>query len=255
MEVHVLASGSKGNVTYIKSSGTRFFVDVGIRINKIKEKLNKEAIDLNQIDTVFITHEHSDHIIGLKGLLALKTIKQVYLTNGTLKGLPDDVLELLPETIIIQADQTYWIGDLKINVVASSHDANEPVGYIFEEDDKKIVYLTDTGYIDVSYHELMKGANLYILEANHDPNILMKSTRPFHLKQRIIGITGHLSNDDAAIFINKVVAEKAIWVVAHISEDCNNILAIEKAIVNQLDDPTKVTCHYTSQESLEKIKL
>ena len=96
-----------------------------------------------------------------------------------------------------------------------------------------------------------------MLEANHDPNLLMNSRRPFMLKKRIVGPQGHLSNTDACIALNQLIKgiDKTIWVVSHISEDCNTVLHIEKDIVKYIDDPTKIDVIYSSQESMDDIIL
>jgi phosphoribosyl 1,2-cyclic phosphodiesterase len=156
----------------------------------------------------------------------------------------------------IEADQSFMIYDLKIDTFMLSHDAAEPIGFVFYYEDKKMVLLTDSGYVDQSYFELLKDADLYILEANHHPTKLMQSQRPFLLKKRILGEKGHLSNEDACYLVNLFVKDKPCkWVVAHISEDCNTILDIEEAIVKIFDDPTKVETFYASQEGLPVIVI
>ena len=121
---------------------------------------------------------------------------------------------------------------------------------------KSFVCLTDTGYVDQSYHEVLKDADLYLLESNFDPKKLLGSRRPFALKQRILGVQGHLSNEEAAVLMNKLIKnKKSKWVVAHISEECNDAFDIEKAIVDHIEDLLKIDVIYASQESLPGIKL
>ncbi|CCV64801.1 Metal-dependent hydrolase, beta-lactamase family [Alteracholeplasma palmae J233] len=255
MEIRVLASGSKGNMTLIKVGDESFFIDAGISISKVKKKMDDYSESIEKVETLFLTHEHSDHIIGLKGLLKLKTIKKVFLTEGTLKGLGSELTELLPEFEIIKADKEFNYNGVSIYPVMLSHDANEPVGFIFKKEFKKLVLLTDTGYVHESYYELLKDAQMYIVEANHNPSLLMNSKRPYYLKQRILNEKGHLSNLDAAILMNKVIEndKKAVWVIAHISEDCNTIQDIEEAIVSTFDTTSKVEVYFSSQESLDVI--
>lgn len=258
MEVHILASGSKGNCAYIETDKHYMFVDVGISYLTLKEKIKKIGKDIEKINTLFITHEHIDHIKGLKTLLKAGHIERLYITKGTLDVLPADIKPFLPlETVIIAADEKYFLDGFLIKTFMLSHDAKEPVGFVFEYLDKKIVFLTDTGYVDQSYDELLSNADLYILEANHDAYKLMHSARPFLLKRRILSEKGHLSNEDAVLLINKYVHKDkfAYWVAAHISEDCNTVLDIEEAVVKILDDPTKIELLISSQETLEVIKL
>lgn len=256
MEIFVFASGSKGNMTYLKTGSVKLFVDVGISYKKIKEKMTMNHGDLNDIQAILITHEHSDHTQGLKLFLKNHPVKDVYLTQGTYDGLAEDVKSQLTTYHIIQADDEFIVHGLKVNSFLLSHDANEPVGFLVTNNEKKVVFISDTGYVDETYFELLSGADCYLLEANHHPASLMKSPRPFLLKKRIMGERGHLSNEDAAWLVNHFVKEKrSVWIVTHISEDCNTILDIEEAIVNLFDDPTKIDVHYATADGLPRIKI
>lgn len=256
MEIFVLASGSKGNMTYVKNDIKSFFVDAGINLKSIESKMQAYGEDISQVDTLLITHEHSDHIIGLKALLKKGFIKHVYLTKGTYQALSLDVKSLLPEKHIIKADVPFKLFDYDCLPIMLSHDANEPVGFRFDWNDKRFVYLTDTGYVDASYMDVLKDADVYLLESNHDPKRLLDSRRPFQLKQRILGMDGHLSNEDAALLINKLTKnKKATWIVAHISEECNHQFDIEKAIVDHVENLLNIQVVFASQEALEGIKI
>lgn len=256
MEVFVLASGSKGNITFVKNEVVSFFIDVGISYRKITQKMKDYGEDIAQVETLFLTHEHSDHVFGLEGLLKSGHIKEVYLTQGTLDALKDHLKDLLPKIIIIKADEPFQFRQLNVLPILLSHDANEPVGFRFDWKDKSFVCLTDTGYVDQSYHEQLKDADLYLLESNHDPKKLLNSRRPFALKQRILGVLGHLSNEEAAMLMNKLIQnKKAKWIVAHISDECNNTYDIEKAIVDHFDNILKTEVYYASQNSLPGIKI
>lgn len=258
MDVYVLASGSKGNMTLVETDNSAFFIDAGISVTKMKKKMDDYGIDFRKVEALFITHEHQDHIIGLKGLLKLNTIKQVYLTKGSYEYLSEEIKKLLPEVIFIKSDNDFYHKEVKVFPMMLSHDANEPVGFVFKNNqNKKMVLLTDTGYVHETYHELIENADLYILESNHNPTTLIRSNRPHYLKQRIMNELGHLSNIEAALLMNKVVnnGKKATWVVAHISEDCNSHFDIEEAIVSTFDNPNKVKIYFSSQESLEVIKI
>ncbi|MDX9691364.1 MAG: MBL fold metallo-hydrolase [Acholeplasmataceae bacterium] len=256
MDVYILASGSKGNMTYLKVGDEKIFIDAGISFSKIKQKMSDYHENLYDVKTILITHEHHDHTYGLKQLLKNGSIEDVYLTKGTYNALSTDVVSLMVNVHFVDLDSQFFIHDIEIETFMLSHDAAEPVGYIVKYDDKKLVVLTDSGYVDQSYHDLLSNADLYILEANHHPNKLMQSARPFLLKKRILSEKGHLSNDDACWLMNLFIKEKqSIWVVAHISEDCNTILDIEESIVKHFDDPTKIEVYYASQEGLPVIKI
>lgn len=257
MEVNILASGSKGNSLIIKKNDTKLLVDIGISYQSLNKKLNEINLDPNNINHLLITHEHSDHIKGLRRLLIKHPNINVYLTKGTYNSLEFEVKELMKRYVIIKSEQSFLISNFNIETFSLSHDAKEPVGFVLTKENKKIVIATDTGYIDEKYFELLKNANLYILESNHEPELLMNSRRPYYLKQRILGDTGHLSNHEAAWLINNFIKDidESIWAISHISEDCNTNYYIEKAIVDNMDDPTKLKIIYTSQETAGKIIL
>lgn len=255
MEIFVLASGSKGNMTYLKVGGQKIFIDAGISYQKVKQKMMDYHENIYDVKTLLITHEHHDHIMGLKALLKQGAIEDIYLTKGTYDHLAQDVVALFPQTHIIEADKSFNIHDIHIVPFMLSHDASEPVGFVIEDSDHKFVLLTDTGYVDESYIPLLSGAHIYLVEANHNPFTLFQSKRPFLLKKRIVGEKGHLSNEDAARLMNLLVKDQSIWVVSHISEDCNTIEDIDEAIVKAFDDPTKVVVYYASQEGLPVISL
>lgn len=258
MEILILASGSKGNAISIKTKTNKILVDIGISFLSINRKLNEESLDINNYDTLLITHEHSDHIRGLKTLLKKNIIKNIYISKGTFNAISLEIRGLFPQnTIIVQTDVPFSLGDTLITPFMLSHDAAEPISYVVEQGNKKVVILTDTGYVDRTYYDLLSNGDLYIVEANHDPELLMKSRRPYHLKSRIVSEKGHLSNYEASWLVNKFIENKSssIWAVAHISEDCNTVYNIEESIVKLFDDPTKIEIIYTSQETSEKIKL
>jgi len=255
MEIFVLASGSKGNIAYLKVGHVKLFIDAGISYQKIKQKMEAYQENLFDVKSLLITHEHHDHIVGLKMLLKYGAIEHVYVTKGTLNSLPTDLVAAFPETHVIEADHPFFVDHLEVVPFMLSHDASEPVGFVIKSEDHKAVFLTDTGYVDESYHPLLSDADFYLLEANHNPFTLFQSKRPFLLKKRIVGEKGHLSNEDAARLMNKLVHQKSIWVVAHISEDCNCIDDIDEAIVKAFDDPTKIDVYYASQEGLPVIVL
>jgi phosphoribosyl 1,2-cyclic phosphodiesterase len=256
VEIYVLASGSKGNMTYLKVGHIKLFIDAGISYKRIREKMNAYGEDLYDVKSILITHEHSDHVMGLRLLLKNKIIEDVYLTSGTYEALSEEIKVLIKNVHIIKSEDTFDVLGLKVSTFMISHDASEPVGYVIENDLKKVCFVNDTGYVDQAYYDILSNADCYLLEANHHPTKLMQSPRPFLLKKRILGERGHLSNDDAAWLINRFVKEKnSKWIVTHISEDCNSVLDIEESIVKAFDDPTKVEVFYATKDGLPVIKI
>ena len=255
MEIHVIASGSKGNCTFVKTETRNILIDVGISYSRIKSELELRQFSISCVDTILLTHEHTDHTLGLDTLLKKENIAGVFLTNGTHKGLKPK-LTINRITKIIKADETYYLDNLAITPIMLSHDANEPVGFVLVENEKKFVYITDTGFVDKSYLDLLKNADIYVLESNHHPFMLMNSKRTFQLKRRILGEKGHLSNEDAMWLINNLVENKrTIWVVAHISEECNNILEIEKELVKGLKKPELIDVYYATIKGIKGITI
>lgn len=256
MNIYSLASGSKGNMTLIESQKVLLCVDVGISKNKMQDKLNSLNFSFQSIQHLLITHEHSDHTVGLKKFIE-KQLPNLYMTQGTYEHLDDDIKHVIkPKLHIIQSEIPFYIDHMKVTPFLLSHDAKEPIGFVIENQDYKIVHGADTGYIDQSYHELLKHAHVYIIESNHHPEKLLQSPRPMHLKRRILGEKGHLSNEDAAKLINSWMGPfKTRWMITHISEDCNTYLDIEKAIVKYIDRPLDLDIIYALQHEIVEVNL
>ena len=215
MTVSVLSSGSKGNTTFIQTNNTKILIDAGNTSKYILEKLNEINVDPTTIDAILITHTHIDHVKGLPVLLT-KINPCVYITQKMLKE-----LEYLENYSIINTDKIK-IKDLDIDVIKTSHDTEDSVGYIVNNDDKSIVYITDTGYINQKYFNILSNRNVYIMESNHDIEMLNNSKYPFALRQRILSDKGHLSNYDSAKYISKFIGSKTKYVLlAHLSEENN----------------------------------
>ena len=179
MTVSVLSSGSKGNTTFIQTNNTKILIDAGNTSKYILEKLNEINVDPTTIDAILITHTHIDHVKGLPVLLK-KINPCVYITQKMLKE-----LEYLENYSIINTDKIK-IKDLDIDVIKTSHDTEDSVGYIVNNDDKSIVYITDTGYINQKYFNILSNRNVYIMESNHDIEMLNNSKYPFAVRQRIL---------------------------------------------------------------------
>lgn len=257
MEIRVLASGSKGNIVSLISGKSHLLIDIGISYTRTKKKFEEYKVDMESICAIILTHEHKDHSNGLRVFLKNHPNVVTYLTRGTMDGLDKETKEALENYIFIEPEKSFTINNLEIYPILISHDANEPIGVIAENNGKKAVFITDTGYVHKDYFNVIKDADFYYLEANHDELMLMQThKRPHHLKMRILGERGHLSNNEATKLLNEVISKKRpIWAVAHISEDCNTEEKIEVACVKNFDDPFKVKLVYTSQESSEVIKI
>jgi phosphoribosyl 1,2-cyclic phosphodiesterase len=255
MNIYVLASGSKGNMTLIQSQNHWLCLDVGISIKKIEEKLEYLSLKKDFKCDILITHEHGDHTQGLKAFVSKGYARNVYINKGTLEGLKRDVYETIIDHVIV-FEHPFDVGDYKVTPFRVSHDAKDPVGFTVEIDTKKMVLITDTGYLDVQNEVFIQDADVYLIEANHQPNTLLQSKRPYLLKRRILSEQGHLSNEDAAKLINKVMGDKPThWIVMHISEDCNSVLDIEKAVVKYVKNPLNIHIYYTGQDHITEVSI
>ena len=215
MKVSVLSSGSKGNTTYIETKNAKILIDAGNSSKYILEKLQELNVNPNDIDAILITHIHVDHVKGLPVLLK-KINPTVYMTEKM-----HPYLDYIENYTIIETD-TITIKDIEVNVIKTSHDTDDSVGYIINNEGKSIVYITDTGYINRKYFDLLKNRNIYIMESNHDIEMLNNSKYPFALRQRILSDKGHLSNYDSAKYISKFIGSKTKYVLlAHLSEENN----------------------------------
>ncbi len=216
MRICVLASGSKGNCTYVETEKTRSLIDVGMSTAYIENALKDIGVDPSSIERIFLTHTHSDHINGLRVFLK-KYAPTVYLTEKM-----DDELQMIIDNVCY-IDGDMEIEDLVIKLVKTSHDAADSNGYVFTANGKSLMYMTDTGYINIRNYNKLKNHDVYILESNHDIEMLMNGKYPYHLKQRILGDKGHLSNKDCAYYLTQFTSEKTKQVVlAHLSEHNNN---------------------------------
>ena len=223
MKVCVLASGSKGNCVYIDSNGTKLLMDVGISNIQVEKRLNEINVNSSDIDAVFITHTHSDHINGLK-VFAKKNNAKIYMREKAYQ----EVKDLLPININFINDEIV-INDTVIKTIKTSHDATDSVSYLVEDMNSSCVYMTDTGYIKQKNLNQIKNKDIYIFESNHDIEMLLNGEYPYHLKQRILGDSGHLSNKDSAVYMTKLLGDNTKKVILFHLSDKNNTkkLALE----------------------------
>lgn len=234
MKVSVLASGSSGNVTFVETPTQQFIVDAGLsgkRVETLLKQIGKHAKELNGI---LVTHEHVDHIKGV-GILARKYGMPVYANEKTWTQL-DALLGGIPkEQRIIFPEQTrLTIGDVDICSFDVSHDAIHPQFYAFERSNEKLVLLTDTGYVPQRLRDELKNASVYLIEANHDVELLRAGRYPWSTKQRILSDKGHLSNEDGAIAVGDMLGDKTKRIyLGHLSSE-NNMKPLAKSTVESV---------------------
>jgi len=223
MKLTVLGSGSKGNVTFIQLNETKILIDCGLSFRQIDNRIKQKQLDLENLDGVLVTHEHSDHVAGLNVLLK-KIPTTLYLTKETYDSFYYKYSENIQQSQLsfIKPHEEFLINDVRIYPLSISHDASDAVGYIIYAENKKIVYITDVGYLPKKDHELLMNADAYVFESNYDVTLLFTSNRPFYLKQRIDSVKGHLSNTDSAYNLAQLVGPNTRHIIlAHPSRECN----------------------------------
>ena len=217
MKVCVLASGSKGNCTYVETEHVKLLIDIGTTSLYAERKLKEIGVDPKEIDGILVTHTHTDHISGIRVFIK-KYHTKLYLTSKIYEELnllfPVFQYEIVKENLILR--------DLTVEIFKTSHDAPDSNGYILSSHGESAVYITDTGYINIKNHSRLKNKNLYIIESNHDVEMLMNGNYPYNVKQRILGDVGHLSNKDCSNYIIKFMGEKTKNIILiHLSEENN----------------------------------
>lgn len=245
MRMCSIASGSSGNCIYIGSEETHLLVDAGISKKRIEAGLEKLDVKGEELDGILVTHEHSDHIQGL-GVFSRKYGVPVYATPGTIEGIRScSSLGKLPEGILhpIAIDEKFTLGDIMIDPFAISHDANEPSGYRMESGGKAAAVATDLGIYNDYIVKKLENLDAVLLEANHDVHMLEVGGYPYHLKRRILGDRGHLSNELSGRLLCDILHDNLRCVMlGHLSKENNYArLAYEtvKLEVTMGDNPYK----------------
>ena len=219
MKVCVLSSGSKGNSTLVITDKVKILIDLGTTTSYVEAALNNLNVDVKEISHILITHSHVDHIKGLK--VFIKRYNPVILVTEDMKNVLEK--ELGNFRYEYYEDKKAIIGDLTVNVIKTSHDAEESIGFVLTNNNSSMVYITDTGYINQKYFKILSNNNLYVLESNHDIKMLMDGPYPYYLQQRVRGDKGHLPNKQASDYLCKFIGDNTRKIVfAHISEHNNS---------------------------------
>ncbi len=217
MLVSVLASGSEGNSTYIETDDTKILIDAGLNTKYITNRLNELGVDAKEIEYIFMTHTHNDHTGALKTFIKHNKAN-IVLTKNMLEEL--DFLKEYDNIIV--TDDKITVGNTTISPFKTSHDAVDARGYLVEDDKSSVVYMTDTGYLNQKFFKMLENKNIYIMEANHDVEMLINGRYPKWLKSRILSDQGHLSNNAAGFYLSKLIGPNTKKVIlAHLSKENN----------------------------------
>lgn len=227
MKVCVLASGSKGNVTYVEANNKKILLDAGKNYKYIKDRLKEINVDIKDINYILISHNHTDHISALKSLVA-KTKATIIISMQLLYEIDD----LKDYDNILTIENELEVDDLLITSIHSSHDAIDSRNFIIDDGENKLAYVTDTGYVNNKYFNLLKNLDIYLFESNHDVELLQHGPYPDWLKRRVLGDNGHLSNKSSSFYLSKLIGDNTKKIVLiHLSE-INNLESIALETIN-----------------------
>jgi phosphoribosyl 1,2-cyclic phosphodiesterase len=215
-----LASGSKGNCIYLGTPRTKILIDAGISARAITNKLAEINVDVADIDAILITHEHTDHIQGLK-VLAYKMGIPVFANSETAKGIVECFHDC-PKFKIFSTGETFEFGDLEIHPFSIQHDTLDPVAFTVKHDGLKLGFCADLGFVTSLVQNQLRDCDYLYIEANHQPSMVHASARPMVCKQRVLSRTGHLSNESCGNLLSEIAHTGLKHVhLAHLSSECN----------------------------------
>jgi phosphoribosyl 1,2-cyclic phosphodiesterase len=245
LSVSVLASGSRGNATYISDGHTAILVDAGLSGVELQRRMTAKGLDPSRLDAILVSHEHTDHIHGV-GVLSRRFGLTVYINDETRQA-SAKALGKLAGVCPFTCGHSFAIGNLAIHPFSISHDAQDPAGFTIGCDGAKVGLATDLGIATAVVRTHLAACDILVLEANHDTQMLIDGPYPWPLKQRIRGRSGHLSNDDAALLLESLQHDRLAHVIlAHLSEENNTAEKARRAISAVLNG-AGVELHVASQ--------
>ena len=253
-----LYSGSSGNCLFVETNSTKILVDCGTSGKKVCDGLKSIDKNIEDIDAIIVTHEHSDHVQSL-GMISQKYNIPVYANFETWEAMPIQAKKVdNSNKKIFENNQNFEIGNLLIHPFSTPHDAANPCGFNIYSDNKKISIATDLGHMEDIILENLKGSTFALLEANYDPEILKVSRYPFLLKQRISGPKGHLSNEMAGLTIAKLIKNDLKKVLlGHLSKENNfpelAYQTVAEELMNQNIDMNEISLGVANRTSPSKL--
>ena len=231
----ILGSSSSGNAGLLRTPDLNILIDAGLSCRKLKFLLNEEGVEVEQLDAVFLTHEHNDHSAGIKGLSKFGNLP-IFANKDTIQAVQNKLLRR-PKWKVFETGSYFYFKGLKVHPFSVPHDAYDPVGFYFEwgKDDlfdqrSSLAWVTDLGFVPTLVRERIKGASILVIESNYCTELLEDDMkRPWSLKQRIRGRHGHLSNQSTFELLETF--EDSHWkkvYLIHLSKDCNNVNRVRK---------------------------
>lgn len=247
MQFASLGSGSRGNCTLIEADGTTILVDCGFSMRETERRLQRLSREINQVSAILVTHEHGDHVRGVASLSKKYQIP-VWSSRGTAKAAKLEELDERGLWRCIDIHQEFEIDSLQVQPIPVPHDAKEPCQFIFSDGDWRIGVLTDTGSITPYIEEQYAGCDAFILEANHDEEMLANGSYPPSLKHRVGGNFGHLNNGQAKDLLNTIDISKLQYLVASHISDKNNTVALARDKMSEALDADASWIDVASQD-------
>ena len=248
-----LASGSKGNCIYLGTPTTKILIDAGLSAKVIRERLHGIGVQLEEIDAILVTHEHTDHIRGLD-ILGCRMGIPIFANSDTAKAIYG-ILNECPKFRIFSTGEAFEFGDIEVHPFSIQHDAVDPVAFTIRTGGLKLGFCTDLGFATTLVISHLKGCDYLYLEANHEPSMVHASPRPMVYKKRVLSRQGHLSNGECAQLLEQVYHGGLKHVhLAHLSSECNSpelALKIITEKLQQLGAMTEVSIAF--QESVSRM--
>ncbi|AQX53031.1 MBL fold metallo-hydrolase [Priestia flexa] len=236
MSLHfsVLASGSTGNAIFVSDGDQSLLVDAGLSGKKMESLFQEIDRDIHNLSGILVTHEHSDHIKGL-GVLARKYKLPIYANAKTWRAMDGLIGRVsTDQQFHFEIGENKTFGSIDVESFGVSHDAAEPMFYVFHQGDKKLTLITDTGYVSDRMKGIIKNSQAFVFESNHDVEMLRMGRYPWSVKRRILSDVGHVSNEDAALAMADVIGDQTERIyLAHLSLD-NNMKEIARMSVSQV---------------------
>ena len=219
--LYSFASSSSGNCNLLVCGETRILIDMGISVQKLRRWLQTIDLELQDLTAVLLTHEHIDHVKGIKTFVK-RYETPIYATYGTANAIYQTVPEAMGHITEYYGDESLQIGELTIDTFLTPHDAEESVGFVFHGSGLSFGYATDLGFVPRTIQKKLVGCVTVLLESNHDLYMLQTGPYPYYLKQRVRGARGHLSNDDSACLAAALAREGTRrFLLAHLSKTNN----------------------------------
>ncbi len=235
MRFCVLGSGSKGNATWVEAGGTSLLIDCGFSGREIEQRLQSIGRSAESLDSILVTHEHTDHIRGV-GVVSRRYQVPVHINGPTLEAATTHLGRLASQKFFVPGEP-FSVGTLRVHPFRTCHDTADPVGFLITDGHRTFGYCTDTGRITrLIEHHLLQCHGL-VLEANHDPVMLRNGPYPLALQQRVRSSQGHLANGDTCDCLDRLLGNKlSTLVLAHLSETNNHPELVRDLLVHRFGD-------------------